>query len=128
MKKVSIIALAALVLAGCGQKKDSQSQAQQAALAAQPKAQTVKVQPAARQEVKQDGTYSATVQAFAELEILRKKEFPPALTETIETLEKTGYDDRNISDVWKLVRQRNTYRRIIHAAVRLCRFIEKIRS
>lgn len=65
MKKISIIALAALVLAGCGQKKDSQSQAQQAALAAQPKAQTVKVQPAARQEVKQDGTYSATVQAFA---------------------------------------------------------------
>ena len=65
MKKISIIALAALVLAGCGQKKDSQSQAQQAALAAQPKAQTVKVQPAAKQEVKQDGTYSATVQAFA---------------------------------------------------------------
>jgi glycosyltransferase involved in cell wall biosynthesis len=74
------------------------------------------------------GISSGTVQAFAELEILRKKEFPPALTETIETLEKTGYDDRNISDVWKLVRQRNTYRRIIHAAVRLCRFIEKIRS
>ena len=65
MKKISIIALAALVLAGCGQKKDSQSQAQQAAIAAQPKAQTVKVQPAAKQEVKQDGTYSATVQAFA---------------------------------------------------------------
>lgn len=65
MKKISIIALAALVLAGCGQKKDSQSQAQQAAMAAQPKAQTVKVQPAAKQEVKQDGTYSATVQAFA---------------------------------------------------------------
>ena len=65
MKKISIIALAALVLAGCGQKKDSQSQAQQAALAAQPKAQTVKVQPAAKQEVKQDGSYSATVQAFA---------------------------------------------------------------
>ena len=65
MKKISIIALAALILAGCGQKKDSQSQAQQAALAAQPKAQTVKVQPAAKQEVKQDGTYSATVQAFA---------------------------------------------------------------
>ena len=59
MKKISIIALAALVLAGCGQKKDSQSQAQQAAMAAQPKAQTVKVQPAAKQEVKQDGTYSA---------------------------------------------------------------------
>ncbi|MBR0174761.1 MAG: efflux RND transporter periplasmic adaptor subunit [Bacteroidales bacterium] len=65
MKKISIIALAALVLAGCGQKKDSQSQAQQAAMAAQPKAQTVKVQPAAKQEVKQDGSYSATVQAFA---------------------------------------------------------------
>ena len=65
MKKISIIALAALVLAGCGQKKDSQSQAQQAAMAAQPKAQTVKVQLAAKQEVKQDGTYSATVQAFA---------------------------------------------------------------
>lgn len=65
MKKISIIALAALILAGCGQKKDSQSQAQQAALAAQPKAQTVKVQPAAKQEVKQDGSYSATVQAFA---------------------------------------------------------------
>ena len=62
MKKISIIALAALILAGCGQKKDSQEQAQQAA---QPKAQTVKVQPAAKQEVKQDGTYSATVQAFA---------------------------------------------------------------
>ena len=65
MKKISIIALAALVLAGCGQKKDSQSQAQQAAMAAQPKAQTVKVRPAAKQEVKQDGSYSATVQAFA---------------------------------------------------------------
>ena len=65
MKKISIIALAALILAGCGQKKDSQEQAQQAAQAAQPKAQTVKVQPAAKQEVKQDGTYSATVQAFA---------------------------------------------------------------
>ena len=65
MKKISIIALAALILAGCGQKKDSQEQAQQAAQEAQPKAQTVKVQPAAKQEVKQDGTYSATVQAFA---------------------------------------------------------------
>lgn len=74
------------------------------------------------------GLSSGTTQALAELEILRKKEFPPALIETIETLEKTGYDDKDTKDILKLVRQRNTYRRIIHAAVKLCRLIEKIRS
>ena len=63
MKKIYLITLsAALVLAGCTQKKNSQ---QQAALAAQPQAQAVKVMSAARQNVKQDGTYSATVQANA---------------------------------------------------------------
>ena len=63
MKKIYLITLsAALVLAGCGQKKNSQ---QQAALAAQPQAQAVKVMSASRQDVKQDGTYSATVQANA---------------------------------------------------------------
>ena len=63
MKKIYLITLsAALVLAGCTQKKNSQ---EQAAMAAQPQAQAVKVMSAARQDVKQDGTYSATVQANA---------------------------------------------------------------
>ena len=63
MKKIYLITLsAALVLAGCTQKKNSQ---QQAALAAQPQAQAVKVMSASRQDVKQEGTYSATVQANA---------------------------------------------------------------
>ena len=63
MKKTVIITLAVLAIAGCTQKKTSQEA--QAAMAAQPKAQTVKVMPAAKQDVKQNGTYSATVQAFA---------------------------------------------------------------
>lgn len=63
MKKTVIIALAALMLAGCAQKKNSREQA--AAAAMQPAAQAVKVMSASRQDVRQDGTYSATVQAFA---------------------------------------------------------------
>ena len=62
MKKTVIIAAAVLVLAGCAQKKSSQEQAQ---ATAQPAAQAVKVMSATKQNVKQDGTYSATVQAFA---------------------------------------------------------------
>jgi len=65
MKKTIIIAFAALVLAGCAQKKNSQEQAASAAMAAQPQAQAVKVMAAAKQDVRQDGVYSATVQAFA---------------------------------------------------------------
>ena len=64
MKKTVIITLAVLAIAGCTQKKTSQ-EAQAAAAQAQAKAQTVKVMPAAKQEVNQNGTYSATVQAFA---------------------------------------------------------------
>ncbi|MBQ6016030.1 MAG: efflux RND transporter periplasmic adaptor subunit [Bacteroidales bacterium] len=64
MKKTVIITLAVLAIAGCTQKKTSQ-EAQAAAAQAQAKAQTVKVMPAAKQDVKQNGTYSATVQAFA---------------------------------------------------------------
>lgn len=65
MKKTIIIAFAALVLAGCAQKKNSQEQAASAAMAAQPQAQAVKVMAAAKQDVRQDGVYSATIQAFA---------------------------------------------------------------
>ena len=65
MKKTIIIAIAALMLAGCAQKKNSQEQAASAAMAAQPQAQAVKVMAAAKQDVRQDGVYSATVQAFA---------------------------------------------------------------
>lgn len=65
MKKTIIIAFAALVLAGCAQKKNSQEQAAAAAMAAQSQAQAVKVMAAAKQDVRQDGVYSATVQAFA---------------------------------------------------------------
>lgn len=65
MKKTIIIAFAALVLAGCAQKKNSQEQAAASAMAAQPQAQAVKVMAAAKQDVRQDGVYSATVQAFA---------------------------------------------------------------
>ena len=65
MKKTIIIAFAALMLAGCAQKKNSQEQAAAAAMAAQPQAQAVKVMAAAKQDVRQDGVYSATVQAFA---------------------------------------------------------------
>ncbi len=64
MKKTVIITLAVLAIAGCTQKKTSQ-EAQAAVAQAQAKAQTVKVMPAAKQDVKQNGTYSATVQAFA---------------------------------------------------------------
>ncbi len=64
MKKTVIITLAVLAIAGCTQKRTSQ-EAQAAAAQAQAKAQTVKVMPAAKQDVKQNGTYSATVQAFA---------------------------------------------------------------
>jgi len=63
MKKTAIITIAAIVLAGCAQKKNSQEQA--AAMAVQPQAQTVKVMAASKQDVRQDGTYSATVQANA---------------------------------------------------------------
>ena len=64
MKKTVIITLAVLAIAGCTQKKSSQ-EAQAAQAQAQAKAQTVKVMPAAKQDVKQNGSYSATVQAFA---------------------------------------------------------------
>lgn len=64
MKKTVIITLAVLAIAGCTQKKTSQ-EAQAAQAQAQAKAQTVKVMPAAKQDVKQNGSYSATVQAFA---------------------------------------------------------------
>ena len=64
MKKTVIITLAVLAIAGCTQKKTSQ-ETQAAAAQAQAKAQTVKVMPATRQDVKQNGSYSATVQAFA---------------------------------------------------------------
>ena len=62
MKKTVIIAAAVLVLAGCAQKKNSTEQPQSTA---QSVAQVVKVMSATKQNVKQDGTYSATVQAFA---------------------------------------------------------------
>ena len=69
MKKISLIALAVLAIAGCSQKKTDQngqqSWQQTAAQAPAAQTQTVKVMPAARQDVKQDGTYSATVQAYA---------------------------------------------------------------
>lgn len=61
MKKISLIALAAILLAGCSQKKNSQEASGSAA--AQPQVQAVKVISASKQEVTQDGTYSATVQA-----------------------------------------------------------------
>ena len=61
MKKISLIALAAILLAGCSQKKNSQEAS--ASAAAQPQVQAVKVISASKQEVTQDGTYSATVQA-----------------------------------------------------------------
>lgn len=64
MKKTVIITLAVLAIAGCTQKKTSQ-EAQAAAAQAQVKAQTVKVMPATKQDVKQNGSYSATIQAFA---------------------------------------------------------------
>ena len=62
MKKICIIALAALALAGCAQKKNNQEAADKAA---QPVRQAVKVLPAALQNVRQDGSYSATIQANA---------------------------------------------------------------
>jgi len=62
MKKIFILALAALTLASCAQKKNTQ---EAAANAGQPARQTVKVMPAAKQTVRQEGTYSATVQANA---------------------------------------------------------------
>ena len=55
MKKTVIITLAVLAIAGCTQKKTSQ-EAQAAAAQAQVKAQTVKVMPAAKQDVKQNGS------------------------------------------------------------------------
>ena len=61
MKKISLIALAAILLAGCSQKKNSREAS--ASVAAQPQVQAVKVISASKQDVKQDGTYSATVQA-----------------------------------------------------------------
>ncbi|MBR0299376.1 MAG: efflux RND transporter periplasmic adaptor subunit [Bacteroidales bacterium] len=61
MKKISLIALAAILLAGCSQKKNSREAS--ASAAAQPQVQAVKVISASKQDVKQDGTYSATVQA-----------------------------------------------------------------
>ena len=62
MKKICIIALAALALASCAQKKNNQEAADKAA---QPVRQAVKVLPAALQNVRQDGSYSATIQANA---------------------------------------------------------------
>ena len=64
MKKTVIIVFATLALAGCAQKK-SGSQAASTQQAAAPKAQTVKVQSAAKEDVRQDGVYSASVQAYA---------------------------------------------------------------
>jgi len=63
MKKIFIIALAALTLASCAQKKNNQGAASSQAM--QPLKQIVKVMPAAKQAVSQDGVYSATVQANA---------------------------------------------------------------
>ena len=62
MKKICIIALAALALASCAQKKNNQEAADKAA---QPVRQAVKVLPAALQNLRQDGSYSATIQANA---------------------------------------------------------------
>ena len=62
MKKIFILALAALTLASCAQKKNNQEAADKAA---QPVRQAVKVLPAALQNVRQDGSYSATIQANA---------------------------------------------------------------
>ena len=62
MKKIFILALAALTLASCAQKKNTQEAADKAA---QPVRQAVKVLPAALQNVRQDGSYSATIQANA---------------------------------------------------------------
>ena len=62
MKKIIILALAALTLASCAQKKNNQEAADKAA---QPVRQAVKVLPAALQNVRQDGSYSATIQANA---------------------------------------------------------------
>nr|MCR5518972.1 efflux RND transporter periplasmic adaptor subunit [Bacteroidales bacterium] len=64
MKRVFIIALAALTLASCAQKKNSQEAAAEKAMQQTVK-QTVKVMAAAKQDVRQDGVYSATVQANA---------------------------------------------------------------
>ena len=65
MKKTVIIVLATLALAGCAQKKGAGEQSAPAGQQLQPKAQTVKVQPAAKEDVRQDGVYSASVQAYA---------------------------------------------------------------
>ena len=68
MKKISIIALAVLAMSACAQKnstKSAEGQGSAAKAGVQQQAQTVKVMPAAMQDVKQDGTYSATVQAYA---------------------------------------------------------------
>ena len=64
MKKIFILALAALTLASCAQNQKKNTK-EAAANAGQPARQTVKVMPAAKQTVRQEGTYSATVQANA---------------------------------------------------------------
>ena len=64
MKKIFILALAALTLASCAQNQKKNTK-EAAANAGQPARQTVKVMPAAKQTVRQEGTYSATIQANA---------------------------------------------------------------
>lgn len=63
MKKIAMIAAAALAICACGQnsqKKDGGNAGMQAA-----RVQSVKVQKAEKQEVEQYGSYSSTVQAIA---------------------------------------------------------------
>lgn len=63
MKKIAMIAAAALAICACGQnsqKKDGGNAGMQAA-----RVQSVKVQKAEKQEVEQFGSYSSTVQAIA---------------------------------------------------------------
>ncbi|MBR4823090.1 MAG: efflux RND transporter periplasmic adaptor subunit [Bacteroidales bacterium] len=64
MKKIFILALAALTLASCAQNQKKNTK-EAAANAGQSARQTVKVMPAAKQTVRQEGTYSATIQANA---------------------------------------------------------------
>lgn len=66
MKRIILIAAAVLALASCAQKSSSKSDSKTpAGTPAAAQVQSVKVQPAAKQDVKQDGVYSSTVQAFA---------------------------------------------------------------
>ena len=67
MKRTIVIAIAALMLAGCGNNNASKTgdntAAQGNAPAAAPVKASVKVQPAEKEEISIEGTYSATIQA-----------------------------------------------------------------